>query len=283
MLYSINFFFDIFHLNRTLGTEDAKIRLYWNSNSEVLESSKDDLVIAHYNSVSACWEHIHNDTADFTKNTADDGTLGTLGYIETEYSVSSFSPFAFASRYGNLLLPVELLYFTASLNDAGTVDLDWATVSEAGNDYFEIQRKRDGQEWQTIDVVESAGESTVLLSYEYEDELPLMGISHYRLKLVELDGTISYSSVSSVEITQESFQYQANYIDGNLIVQLETSQRAAYELRVYDITGKVVYNQPLQTDKGLNKIIIPKYLQQAMYLVELNDGIVNYNQKVIVR
>ena len=77
----------------------------------------------------------------------------------------------------------------------------------------------------------------MLLSYEYEDEMPLMGVSHYRLKLVELDGTISYSAVSSVEINQESFQYQANYLEGNLIVQLETSHRAAYELRVYDITG----------------------------------------------
>ena len=49
------------------------------------------------------------------------------------------------------------------------------------------------------------------------------------------------------------------------------------------LQGKVVYNQTLQTDKGLNKFIIPKDLQKALYLVELNDGVVNYSQKVIVR
>ncbi|UOQ52418.1 T9SS type A sorting domain-containing protein [Hymenobacter cellulosivorans] len=97
----------------------------------------------------------------------------------------------------NRPLPVELTSFSAA-RQAGAVLLKWATASEKNNDRFEVQRSADGQQYATISTVQGAGTTSQGTSYATRDTEPLSGVSYYRLRQVDRDGTSSFSPVRVV-------------------------------------------------------------------------------------
>jgi len=94
-------------------------------------------------------------------------------------------------------LPVELLNFQAEAK-ASTVDVTWQTASETNNDYFVVQKSKDGINWEFVEEVNGAGNSQELLYYEIIDREPYLGVNYYRLKQVDFDGKVSFSEIRSV-------------------------------------------------------------------------------------
>ena len=85
-------------------------------------------------------------------------------------------------------LPVELLNFSVKpLN--GNVLCEWTTLSEINNDYFMIEKSRDGLEWTHVMKVSGNGNSSQAIHYQSEDLNPWSGNSYYRLIQVDYDGT----------------------------------------------------------------------------------------------
>lgn len=84
-------------------------------------------------------------------------------------------------------LPVELLYFDATGGDQH-VALQWETGSEINNDYFLLERSKDGREWDFVARIPGNGTTTELHHYDYTDREPLHGISYYRLSQFDFDG-----------------------------------------------------------------------------------------------
>jgi hypothetical protein len=94
------------------------------------------------------------------------------------------------------VLPVELIFFDAQADLVNKqVKLSWATASEKDNDFFSIERSANGRVFYSIGTVQGAGDHVGRLDYSFSDMSPLQGISYYRLKQTDFDGTYSYSSV----------------------------------------------------------------------------------------
>tara|TARA_R110002020_G_scaffold6723_1_gene28633 strand:- start:605 stop:1831 length:1227 start_codon:yes stop_codon:yes gene_type:complete len=87
-------------------------------------------------------------------------------------------------------LPIDLLSFTAELllEMDPIVLLRWEIASQVNNDYYEIQRSVDVEDWTTIEKVTGAGNSNTHMSYSIIDDNPILGISYYRLKQTDYDG-----------------------------------------------------------------------------------------------
>lgn len=98
-----------------------------------------------------------------------------------------------------VFLPVELLYFKATYNGAG-VELGWATASEKNNSHFTVERSHNGLDFEELLQVNSSAEAPGKTGYQEEDRQPLAGISYYRLKQTDQDGTEAYSPIEAVEI-----------------------------------------------------------------------------------
>tara|TARA_B100000809_G_C15121778_1_gene524576 strand:- start:1170 stop:2813 length:1644 start_codon:yes stop_codon:yes gene_type:complete len=97
------------------------------------------------------------------------------------------------------VLPIILLNCLVTVKDK-IVQLDWQTASEINNDYFTIERSKNGLDWQELTRVNGAGNSSALLSYSTTDNKPYLGISYYRLKQTDFDGQFENSFVRSVQI-----------------------------------------------------------------------------------
>jgi len=88
-------------------------------------------------------------------------------------------------------LPVEWLYFRAD-RMGPDVMLNWATATETGSDYFEIQKSADGRTFHPVGHVHAAGSSTSATVYSFRDpDVPWP--AYYRLFQVDLDGAGRYS------------------------------------------------------------------------------------------
>ncbi|RDV15744.1 T9SS C-terminal target domain-containing protein [Pontibacter diazotrophicus] len=96
-----------------------------------------------------------------------------------------------------VVLPVELARFTAKVSGP-VVDLQWLTASEMQNDYFSVERSSDGQAFESIGRVAGHGTTAIGAAYKFADNHPLAGISYYRLKQVDEDGSHAYSAVVAV-------------------------------------------------------------------------------------
>lgn len=96
------------------------------------------------------------------------------------------------------VLPVELHFFEAKgLDDA--VRLQWETGSEINNDYFLLERSRDGEDWEPVTRVAGNGTTTELHRYEFVDREPYRGVSYYRLTQYDYDGhSEAFPAVSAI-------------------------------------------------------------------------------------
>ncbi len=97
-------------------------------------------------------------------------------------------------------LPVTLVYFEATVNDLGKVELKWKTATEINTDYFAIERSKDGKQFGEIGTLRGSCNSIDPHSYALVDNDPLPGISYYRLHQVDLDGHSVYSRLVAISL-----------------------------------------------------------------------------------
>jgi len=96
------------------------------------------------------------------------------------------------------VLPVELLTFTGR-PEGGDVLLEWATATEQMTDRFEVQRLDINGNFVLIGTVSAAGNSTERQDYSFLDTDPANGRNDYRLRIVDVDGSETFSGIVSVE------------------------------------------------------------------------------------
>ena len=144
------------------------------------------------------------------------------------------------------IVPVELLAFTASVNNS-QVQLLWSTATELNNKGFEIQRSIDDDDnFVTVAFVDGKGSSTEINYYSYSDQPDVNGEHqlYYRLKQVDFDGTFSYSNVVNVnyDVPREFVLNQnfPNPFNPSTRITYFVPKESFVSLKVYDFLGREV-------------------------------------------
>jgi hypothetical protein len=163
-------------------------------------------------------------------------------------NVNAYNPF-WTLAGSNGPLPIELLVFDASLNDKNIVDLNWATATEINNDFFTVEKSRDGINFEPFTMVDGAGNSTSVLYYQTEDTEPFEGITYYRLKQTDYDGAYSYSDIRAVNIHKINFGTFAvfpNPANDHFYIKFDDTSSVG-DMQILDVNGKVIRNYPSST------------------------------------
>jgi hypothetical protein len=108
------------------------------------------------------------------------------------------------------------------------VYLDWQTSSEHDNDFFLVERSKDGQTFETFLKIDGAGTTTQALKYQAIDTHPYHGTMYYRLSQADFDGSISYFKVISVRIetfAESVTKLYPNHVDRDDEINMITSQK----------------------------------------------------------
>ena len=150
-------------------------------------------------------------------------------------------------------LPVELLEFTAQFNQE-KVDLSWITASETNNAFFAVERSNNGRDFEEIELIEGAGNSSHALRYEAKDNNPHTGLNYYRLKQIDFDGTYSYSEIEVVEVVKGRVKVYPNPVADALYISLSEFEKGSAHFSVSNISGKEVISGETAVNAGVSVI-----------------------------
>lgn len=169
------------------------------------------------------------------------GSVNTVSNTLTVNGVSDYNS-AWALVGSNAPLPVELLYFSATAIDNKVVECKWSTASETNNDYFIVERSKDGYVFEEAGRVDGAGNSSHTLYYTFTDGQPYSGVSYYRLKQVDFDGLYTYSDIAAVNIFGSNgglFVYP-NPFTTQTGIRFSVTNGGKVSLKIYDAIGKEI-------------------------------------------
>jgi hypothetical protein len=234
------------------------VTLEWDGESGV--STLGDLLVAYWD--GANWQ----DGAGTASGAAGSGT------IPSGSSMTSFNKYTLATNPCSNPLPVELIEFTAVPVNNEVVDVNWVTASEINNDYFVIERSKNGLNFVSVDSVKSYGDgnSEETQSYSYNDENPYSGVSYYRLRQVDFDKKYSYSNIEIVNFEGlMAISLFPNPSTGQFNIIVNSSESETLKLTVFDAVGRIVKSGEFEVMEGNNQIINMLNGDSGKYLVSV--------------
>ncbi len=176
-----------------------------------------------------------------------------------------------------ITLPIELISFTAELVNGSCVKAKWSTATEINNDFFSIERSKDGKMWESIGAIQGCGTCSYNSSYTFDDVSPLNGISYYRIKQTDYDGHYTYSEPVVVDLKKRSkLQAWSDQAKRAIFISGFEDQMT---IGVYDTTGKLMVS--LISNNRMVEIPI-EFFPKGCYLIKAQSKNELYSTKVIL-
>ncbi len=168
------------------------------------------------------------------------------------------------------LVPITLSKFDYLIKN-NTVALKWQTENEINSSHFEIERSTDGVNFERTGKIVAAGASTTTKQYKFVDDNPKY-INHYRLKLVDLDATSTYSKILFVKVQQaNAIKVIENPVKDNLPLSITINASKIKSITLFDFMGRQL--KTIKAVSGFQNVDIAN-LATGKYLVQLitTDG-----------
>lgn len=242
----------------------------WNPNN---------LIIQRFNNGSLEWaDWLHPAPRSLNaSNTTNPALTIPTGEFYKSWTIASFDQ----------PLSVELLSFNAECdNERATIR--WSTASEQNSEYFTVESSSDGQFWETVEIVQAAGNSSSLIDYVVYDENVKNGLNYYKVTETDVNGVesefgpISTSCGSDVfEIVNVNNDFENN---SPLDVVINSSSDKSATIKIVDLTGKLVYSRTnTMIAEGISTISIDKNdLSFGVYFIAIQTADELLGRKVIL-
>ncbi|MBK6826692.1 MAG: T9SS type A sorting domain-containing protein [Chitinophagaceae bacterium] len=194
---------------------------------------------------------------------------GSTGVINPNYSFRrSTNP----AGYCQLLLPVGLIYFRA-VSVQQSVLLNWETDDPGLLQEFILEKKNNAGDWtylSNLTVIDTRNK------YSYADLHPSKGYNYYRLRLMEKNGSISYSPIRQIWFASadNGIDIYPNPASGEIIINGNFDP--AYPVQITDIAGRIILETRISSSPS--RISLPS-LPAGLYLIRYR----NFSKKLIIR
>jgi hypothetical protein len=195
-------------------------------------------------------------------------------------------------------LPIQLASFTGSVVNGINVLLRWTTLSEINNYGFEVQRSiRQLSDYATIpnSFIPGHGTTTEPHSYSYTDVTAAYGRWWYRLKQIDLDGTIHYIDGIRVDVlttVAESglplctalHQNYPNPFNPSTTIRYSLAKQTLVRLRIYNTLGQEVATLVDGAENAGEHSVewAPRTASSGVYLCRLQAGDYVENRRLVL-
>ncbi len=169
-------------------------------------------------------------------------------------------------------LPVVLREFRASESQEGA-QLSWKTTSETNFDHFIVEKSDNAKSFRPL-VKVTGGQNT----YSFTDTEAASGLSYYRLKMVDLDGTFAYSSIVNLHRKLAEGVYPNPAIGS--IVHLNTTE-AMESYRIFDESGRAI-NASMLREGSSNRFDLGQKMKPGIYILEYYLRGIRHIQKFVL-
>ncbi|MDP4115645.1 MAG: LamG-like jellyroll fold domain-containing protein [Bacteroidota bacterium] len=188
---------------------------------------------------------------------------------------------------GGTPLPVELSSFTATVVNR-KVTLKWQTATEVSNHGFNVELKKENNEWKQIGFVKGNGNSNSSKSYSFVDTNPPSGKAIYRLKQIDTDGKFEYSKEIEVNTgLPKTYELSNNYpnpFNPSTRINVSLPEDQVVKLCVYNILGeKVATLINRKMEAGVHEINFnAANLASGIYIYKIEAGKFTQTKKMML-
>lgn len=194
-------------------------------------------------------------------------------------SASGINAFSFGINDPPSPLPVDLLSFDVHAAD-NAVLISWTTASESNNDFFTIEWAAKDDQWNVLDKIKGAGNSSSIRQYTYSDLKPLEGISYYRLKQTDFNGNYKYYPASAVHFYRErNFNIYPN--PASEIISIEGTTEGELKVELYSVNGQQM-NIPVVSYTNGKKADISAVSPGIYLLIVKEDELTVFRKRITV-
>lgn len=253
----------------------ADLTLYWkdDNRSEIYDPTS--LSVAH--SLGTEWENYGND--GFTQNSPEGSiTVANIGI----QSVNPVEYFTFGTESALNTLPVRLVRFSGAPKNQ-TIEIQWETTYEQNNDFFELQKSIDGDQFDVIGVVNGLNNGDVVSTYNYIDYAPVNGIQYYRIRQVDFNGDYDYSKTILIKFsgnnTGQPYIFP-NPSSGDYINIKIPGNEILLSVHILDKLGKRI-NTKFQDNNSNQYLVCLPHLRKGIHIIQVKTNTSTYNQKII--
>jgi hypothetical protein len=172
----------------------------------------------------------------------------------------------------NSLLPIKLKNFEGKSSPNGN-SITWITESEQNTGSIILEKSKNGATFYTITSFKPKGTG----KYAYTDEQS-NGRSFYRLKIIDLDGSIQVSDiivVGSPELKQPNIKISPNPARNSISIQSDLQEAT---MRIIDTRGQEVKRFIW---KSGNKVDV-SFLKPGIYFIELSNGSKIFRDRLLI-
>lgn len=182
----------------------------------------------------------------------------------------------------SIILPVEWgRVFGKACGESNC--LTWETLQEKNTSHFTVERSYDGQEWIPVgDAMAAQGFSTESTSYQFYDATFMQERSFYRVKQVDLDGSMDYSEI--IRINNHSFKSKMiPYPNPTLDRVRFYSAEEVLMIQVTSIDARINLRANVeQVDQNLYELDFSQ-MQSSHYIITVVTNVSKESHKIIKR
>ncbi len=195
---------------------------------------------------------------------ADAATTTSLTF-STGNGITSFSQFAIDK--GAVPLPVELAEFSVQADAAQRrVLVSWQVKNAFNGNYFAVERSADGKSFEELSRIQDQGS---FASYQWVDQQPLEGLSYYRLRQADQDGTGTFSPVRPVFLPPiQEIKVYPNPLSGEQALTVQTNGPLPLRFELFDAEGRQLTVEILH--KRQNRIPL-RHLPKGTYFYRITS------------
>ena len=172
-------------------------------------------------------------------------------------------------------LPVEFVKFEGRLID-DQVALNWQTALEYDNDYFTIERSKDGINFEKIGQLPGKGDATFDQFYEFIDPAPNYGTNYYRLSQTDLDGSFEvFDRIIPVDyFASETVHIHPNPVSNDQVKLIyQSPEKGDLSVEIFNAAGQKVQEIKLEAAAARNVFDIQlDQLSKGVYIVKTSVG-----------
>lgn len=188
-------------------------------------------------------------------------------------SINSFSTFYFAG-IEHIALPIQLSSFTATTKN-NVAFLQWVTEEETDGQHFEVEHSKDGTVFSPITTIQIKGSGTTN-NYQYNHQGLPPGNHYYKIKMVNRNGSISYSPVRIVHIKDvNAFTVQllkTNRIVSQTEVSITVPRTQSVQLRLSNSIGQRVWQSSYRLSAGTHQLKLPVAMKAGYFILSASNG-----------
>ena len=179
-------------------------------------------------------------------------------------------------------MPVSFGGISANLINKESL-VNWSAENEINTSSYSVEKSINGSSFKEIGTVNASKR----INYSFTDANPTNGVNYYRIKAIDNNGAVLYSSVVKVlNQTLSGITVFPNPIIGRkLNVQIDGVSVGHYTLNVYSVTGQRVSSTPLTLNSSSlsQSLLLPSSIKAGTYELELSNGVSRVTKTISVQ